>query len=337
MTKLTPSIEDLIKESKATGQPAAGPLTTDRLSEKMKQIDIKEQERLTRNRAQELGLNYVSLRGYPISPETIATITEVEARDNKAIVFFENGRRLRLGIVDPELPTLQGMVSKLAQKYHGGVDLYLISQDSFEHALKNYERVVKIKQVTSDLQISQADIVRYQNEITDFPTLDRKIKIASITDIFTIILASAINAGASDIHIEAEEKQIKVRFRVDGLLFDVATMEKNQWPKVISRIKLMARLKLNVITMPQDGRITVATGDDKIDIRVSTLPTAYGESVVMRLLRSSATGLKFDDLGIRGRAYDWLKREIDRPNGMIITTGPTGSGKTTTLYAILNL
>jgi len=151
-----------------------------------------------------------------------------------------------------------------------------------------------------------------------------------------MILASAINVGTSDVHIEAEEKAIKVRFRIDGVLADVATMPKESWQKVISRIKLMAKLKLNVTTIPQDGRITIDLEDDKVDIRVSTLPTAYGESVVMRLLRSSAAGLEFDDLGIRGKAYEQLKKEVKRPNGMIITTGPTGSGKTTTLYAILN-
>ncbi|MDZ4229765.1 MAG: GspE/PulE family protein, partial [Candidatus Veblenbacteria bacterium] len=108
------------------------------------------------------------------------------------------------------------------------------------------------------------------------------------------------------------------------------------WPQITSRLKLLSKLKINITTEPQDGRFTIHLSNDTVEVRVSTIPTAYGESVVMRLLRSSATGLQFDDLGLTGQAYEDLKREIKRPNGMIMTTGPTGSGKTTTLYAILN-
>ncbi len=332
------SIEDLIKQSRAatkSAKQAQG--SSDPLQQKMQEIDIKEQERITREHARELDLNFISLRGYPISPETIAVISEAEARQNKAIIFYEGQGRVRVGIVDPDLPSLKELMSRLGKQYHGQVDIYLISLDSFNHAVKNYERVVKTKEVSRDVKISQDDILRYKDEITDFTVLDQKIKEGNITDIFTMILASAINADVSDVHIEAEEKHIKVRFRIDGVLFDVATMPKERWPRVISRIKLISRLKMNITTVPQDGRITIDVGDDKVDVRVSTLPTSYGESIVMRLLRSSATGLAFDDLGIRGLSYDQLKHEVKRPNGMIITTGPTGSGKTTTLYAILNL
>jgi len=337
MSEGTASIEDLIKQSKQTAQSAGQGKSEDILQEKIKQIDIKEQERRTRQTAKDLGLDFISLRGYPISPEIVSIIPESEAIKNKAIIFYEGGGRVRLGVVDPQIPSLNALASNLGKKYHGGVDLYLISEDSFKYALENYKRVVKVKNVTTGVEITSAEIEQYKSEIKNFNDLDVRIKTGNLTDVFTMILATAIETDSSDVHIEAEETQIKVRFRIDGVLFDVATMPRERWPKVISRIKLIARLKLNVTTIPQDGRITIIVVDDKIDVRVSTLPTAYGESVVMRLLRSSATGLAFDDLGIRGIAYDKLKQEIKRPNGMIITTGPTGSGKTTTLYAILNL
>ena len=132
-----------------------------------------------------------------------------------------------------------------------------------------------------------------------------------------------------------QEKDIKIRFRVDGVLADAAALPKEQWSKVISRIKLLSGLKINVTDIPQDGRFTIFVKDGKIDVRVSCLPTSYGESVVMRLLMPSSAGLSFDGLGLWEPAYSQLKTQTERPNGMIITTGPTGSGKTTTLYSVL--
>ena len=129
---------------------------------------------------------------------------------------------------------------------------------------------------------------------------------------------------------------MKVRFRIDGILHDAAELDSKIWPQVVARVKLVSKLKINVEDRPQDGRFTIFMTDEKIDVRVSALPTAYGESVVMRLLMSSAVGLSFEDLGLRGKSFEALKIEISKPNGMILTTGPTGSGKTTTLYAVLN-
>lgn len=166
--------------------------------------------------------------------------------------------------------------------------------------------------------------------------MENRLKGVSVTDVVTMIVAAALQSKSSDIHIEAEEKATLIRFRIDGILHIVSTLPKDYFPKMVSRVKLISGLKINVTDVPQDGRFTIYLAQDKVDVRVSTIPTAYGESIVMRLLRSAVTGLAFEDLGVRGKAYEDLKREVERPNGMIITTGPTGSGKTTTLYAILN-
>ncbi|MBU0707893.1 GspE/PulE family protein [Patescibacteria group bacterium] len=337
MIQGTSSIEDLIKQSKSAANNSGKAQPTDKLQDKIQEIDIKEQERKTRVKAMELGLDYISLYSYPISPDILKVISEEDSRASQAVAFYESKGKLRVGIVNPENTELPRIIEMLSKKQHGGIELYLISPISFTKALEHYKRVVKIKEVVSGVQIGNEEIEQYRREITDFTILDERLKSENVTSVFSMILASAINIGTSDVHIEAEEKSIKVRFRIDGVLQDVASMSKDRWPKIVSRIKLMAKLKMNITTVPQDGRITIVLDDDKIEIRVSTLPTSYGESIVMRLLRSSATGLSFDDLGIRGLAYEHLKHEIKRPNGMIITTGPTGSGKTTTLYAILNL
>jgi type IV pilus assembly protein PilB len=170
----------------------------------------------------------------------------------------------------------------------------------------------------------------------DFRQLGAEIEKVNITDLVTLFVAAAIQSNASDIHIEAEEKDVKIRFRVDGVLHDAASVKKELWPKIISRIKLLSGLKMNITDKPQDGRFGINLDEGKMDVRVSCTPTTWGESVVMRLLKSSATALQFDAMGLVGKAFTDLKAQTERPNGMIITTGPTGSGKTTTLYAILN-
>ena len=165
--------------------------------------------------------------------------------------------------------------------------------------------------------------------------MQEKFANVSVTDVLSLMIAAALKINSSDIHVEAEENGIAVRYRIDGILHDVATLPKDQWKRFVSRIKLLSALKINVNDRPQDGRVTLALGSGNLDVRVSTMPTIHGESVVMRILHSGSKGVTFDELGLRGAAYDRLKREVERPNGMIITTGPTGSGKTTTLYGIL--
>jgi type II secretory ATPase GspE/PulE/Tfp pilus assembly ATPase PilB-like protein len=243
---------------------------------------------------------------------------------------------LRVATTNPDNPQLLAIAADLEKEYHAGVKLYFISERSFEFAFQLYRTLPRIRKAVGGVEITEADIKKYEKEISTFKDLDKKLKEVTITDMLTLIIAAAIKARSSDIHVEAEEKGIKVRFRIDGILHDVADMKPKLWPQVISRIKLISKLKINIADRPQDGRFTIYLSHETIDVRVSCLPTAFGESVVMRLLMSSIVGISFEELGLRGRAFEQLKNEIQKPNGMIVTTGPTGSGKTTTLYAILN-
>jgi type II secretory ATPase GspE/PulE/Tfp pilus assembly ATPase PilB-like protein len=215
------------------------------------------------------------------------------------------------------------------------IELYLISQHSFERVLKLYDNLPTVKPVSKDIVITDEELERFGIGINNLQNLQEKFHQVSITDIITLIVASALKVNSSDIHIEAEEKGVAVRYRIDGILHDVAEFPKEKWKQFISRIKLLAALKINVTDRPQDGRVTLQLSSGTLDVRVSTIPTTYGESVVMRILHSGNKGVTFDDLGLRGSVYETLKKEILRPNGMVITTGPTGSGKTTTMYAIL--
>ncbi len=306
-----------------------------KLSEKMREIEIKAKERETEKRASALGLPYINLYRFAISPETLVLVPKEQAAALKAICFLNLNDEIRLGAVEPENPAVKELLYQLQERARANGQLYAISENSFANALKLYDALPQIKKISKGVEITEAELQKFQNEITDFKELDAAVKKVQITDFVTLLIASALEARASDIHIEAEEAKIAIRFRLDGVLTDVASVPPDSWARIISRIKLISTLKINVNDRPQDGRFTIFLTKDKVDVRVSTIPTAYGESVVMRLLRSTATGLKFEDLGIRGTAFEELKRQVERPNGMIVTTGPTGSGKTTTLYAVL--
>lgn len=312
--------------------------TEERFAEKMEEIDIKQKERLTRQEAGTLGLGYIDLTGFPIGPETISLISKADAIETQAICFLRSGREVRIGTVNPGHPKLRDIINTIRQTYTANVELYLISSHSFQSAIKLYDRIPRFKPAVSGVSLTEDDVKRFQQELgAGFRDLGQKLTTIPLTQVVSMLIAGAVNVDSSDIHVEAEEKDVKVRFRVDGVLQDVASLPHEYWSKIINRIKLLAGLKINIDTVPQDGRVNLQIAGDKIDVRVSTLPTAFGESVVMRLLRSSSQGLGFDDLGLRGSAYAKLKAQVSRPNGLILTTGPTGSGKTTTLYAVLTM
>ncbi len=309
--------------------------TADAFQENMRRIALVESERQTQQRATAIGFGYINLVGFPIGPETISILPRQTAEQLRAICFLKTATEIRIGVIDPTQPDLASTIETVRHRYHANVELYIISEHSYETAVKMYDRLPKVIPQADELRLTTEDIVRRQNSITDVRHLDGQLRDASITDTFIVLVAAALAADASDIHVEAEAEGVRVRLRLDGILTPVATLPAERWPRIIARIKLLARLKLNVTTTPQDGRITIFLPNEKVDIRVSTLPTAFGESVVLRLLRSSATAVRFTDLGLRGRAQERVETAIQKPNGMIVITGPTGSGKTTTLYAVM--
>ncbi len=325
-----PSIDDLIKKE---GDALAE--TQEKYSEKMEEIRYKEKEAETKTRAASSGAQYINLKEFPIAPETLKLLSEEVARENKMIPFFFGASELRVGAINPADEKTKELTYQMAERARANAAIYIISEQSLEVALKLYGNLPKIKEMKKGVEINEEEIAKFRKETKSFADLAEKIKGVPITDVVTFIIAGAVESKSSDIHIEAEENDVKVRYRIDGILQDIANLEKNQWKQIISRVKLLSTLKLNITSRPQDGRFTIFLDGEETDVRVSTIPTVYGESVVMRILRSSAAGLDFDDLGFRGQAYHEMKRQVDRPNGMLITTGPTGSGKTTTLYSIL--
>ncbi len=327
MSADNPSLEDLLSGSDSSPEK--------QLQQKIKSIIDEKKEIETQNKARELGLPYINLVGFPV-PQNALIVDEETAKKMGVVCFFYEDGQIKLATATPPTDQLQEFINHLQKQYRAEVQLFFTSPKSLQTVLEMYKRLPKKTDTSTKVEISENDLQKWSEAINKLNQLNEQIKQASTSEIVTIIIAAAVKSDASDVHIEVEKEDIKIRLRIDGVLHTVATLPSELWPRIINRIKLLAKLKLNITDKPQDGRFTIFLTNDEIDVRVSTIPTAFGESVVMRLLRSSAVGLSFDDLGLEGRAYMQLKREIEKPNGMIITTGPTGSGKTTTLYAILN-
>ena len=332
-----PKNPKLLEDFRPTRAPQiASSDVAEKFSSKLRDIRIKEREQEAEALAQRSGAPYINLVGFPISPETLVTLSEEEARILQAVCFYRGSLSMRIGTVDPANEALRARIKELEHELHLEASVFLISEHSLDFAIRLYANVPKLRKFISGVEINEEEIRKYEKDISTFQDLSRRLEEVSVTDMVTLILAAAIKARSSDVHIEAEEKDVKIRFRIDGILHDVARLDPKIWPQIITRVKLVAGLKINIADRPQDGRFTIFMTNEKIDVRVSSLPTGNGESVVMRLLMSSAVGFAFEELGLRGRAFEALKLEIQKPNGMIVTTGPTGSGKTTTLYAILN-
>lgn len=341
MDSISNLLSDDAKQKMTTGaKPGGGSLggngkAQGAFQKKMAQMEMQQKERMAEVQAKMLGLAYINLESFPIGPETLKLISQEESAQQHIVPFFQSAQEIRLAAIRPGTPEVLAVKKRLEEAEHRPVKLYLISQRSFEIAHKQYENLPKLKKRVAGVEITEADLQKFQQKVQRVEDLQSILEGVNLTDMVTAIVAIGLQMRASDIHIETEENDVKVRYRIDGVLHDSASLGKETFSKISNRLKLLSRLKLNIVGEPQDGRFTIFLTEDKIDVRLSILPTTWGESIVMRLLKASAAGIEFEDLGLKGSAYDRLLTEIKKPNGMIITTGPTGSGKTTTLYSIL--
>lgn len=337
-----PSIDEL---SGAQGQtsPAGQPLQVasqeiaEKFEKKMGQISLKEKEQEAMKRAAQFGFPHIDLEKFPIGHDALRQVPKQRAEQLKAVCFFVSQEEVRVGAVDPSHPDAQALLKEIETRNHARGGLYTISENSLKRVLDLYATMPTVEAVTKDISISAEDLEKVQADVQDFKSLQDLIAQASTTDVLTYVLGASLKLDASDVHVEPEEGKILVRFRLDGILHDVAELSADAYRKVVSRVKLMSSLKINVTETPQDGRFTIKPPQGDVDVRVSTMPTVHGEGIVMRLLYQAREGLTLESLGLREEAYNILKQEIMRPNGMVITTGPTGSGKTTTLYSVLQL
>lgn len=287
------------------------------------------EEQEAARQAGRLNLPYLNLQNFPLDLNALALITEEEALASESVPFFRERHELRVGTINPNNQLLKAKLEQFKQK--DKVDLYFISKSSFQTTLSFFKKVVHPSSNFTEV-ITVESKADYTNDLNDLKTAQAGVP---ATKELAALFGSAVQQGSSDIHLEPEEKIVKARFRVDGVLHESAQIAKAAYTPLLARLKLQAKMKLNVVTEPQDGRITISVDGKPLDVRVSILPSAYGEAVVMRLLGVGAVSLEVKDLGLIGKSAQIIEQQLQKPNGMILTTGPTGSGKTTTLYAFI--
>jgi len=318
------------------------PFGTEKETEKLAQVREREEEDVAQLLSSKYDLAYADLSLKEIDNGALRVIPEAQARLAEAAAFEKVGHVLSLAINNPSNPALPALIEDLTS--HGySLHKFLVSKKSLEKAFERYSDLsLTVQSKVGILSVSEQTLAKLTE--TDGiraalkSELDAAVELKSldrVSHIFELILAGAFVLRASDIHIEPREEKTLLRMRIDGLLSDIYLFEPAVYHQINARLKLLSGTKLNVVDRPQDGRFTIAKGKSPIEVRVSFIPGNYGESIVMRLLDPEATKVSYKDLGIPEKLLARLEVEIRRPNGMLLTTGPTGSGKTTTLYSFL--
>jgi type II secretory ATPase GspE/PulE/Tfp pilus assembly ATPase PilB-like protein len=315
------------------------------LQVKLEKLHREGEERAAERLAQKLGRAYADLSKTPIELEAVKILSEDQARDGKAATIqleaAKGASKIALAVANPELPATKKIVDELKAKNYE-IKIFVVSPSSLAAAWRFYRFIKPESEViTGKVVIAKDRLSELAQRLTNLDAIKKEFaaldlaKTSPIT-IIEIVFAGAVAMRASDIHAEAGEKKGKIRFRIDGILHDVFDdLPPALYRNLISRIKLLSGMKMNIYDEAQDGRFTIALTGKEVEMRVSVLPAEFDETVVMRILDPSATMVGLPDLGLREDNLAIVTKTLARPNGLILNTGPTGSGKTTTLYAFL--
>ncbi|MES2225483.1 MAG: GspE/PulE family protein [Patescibacteria group bacterium] len=315
---------------------------TDAEDAKLAYVRAEEEEDLTRILSDKYGITYTDLSVVPINMDALRVIGEAEAKDAQAIAFDKNGKHLSVALRDPKSDTYTRLRARLTDAGYI-LEEFLVSEAGITRGISRY---ADLSQAHGDdagvFAISEDDVKTLGPKLStvallrDYLTEAISTKHPSqISTLLEDILVAALTMKASDIHFEPGEDGTRLRLRLDGILTDTFLFNEHSYRLLSSRIKLLSGLKLNISDRAQDGRFSIGIGAIEVEIRTSSIPGNYGESIVLRVLDPNATTHSFTDMGIHPKLLKRLEAEIRRPTGMLLTTGPTGSGKTTTLYAFM--
>lgn len=296
------------------------------------------EEELTQARGLFFNLPYVDLRASRISKDVLELISKETMTTYRFVPFEQTGNILKVALTDPTNLAALGALEFLAQKRNSRLELYITSQTSFQSVFRKSENITtEVRQalkevVEKEQKDEQRKIAKAQTKVEE-----KLVDEAPISKIVDVIIRHAIEGRASDIHIEPSEEDLRVRYRIDGVLHSSLILPKSIHPAVISRVKILSNLKIDEQRLPQDGRFHINLDGKPIDFRVSTFPTVIGEKIVLRILDKSTGAPTLEELGLMGRQLDIVLDSIKKPHGMFLVTGPTGSGKSTTLYSVLSM
>lgn len=310
---------DEIKESETKKIP----LDVHLINKKIISSDI-----LYKTAATYLKLPFVSLRDIVIKKDILLLIPELIAQNHKIVAFDLDQETNTMKLVTINPPDVE-LIDSIQKKYKTKIDLNLTTPEDLNEILKQYHK---------SLEAEFEAITTGENQSSEGEDALKKLaKDLPVIKIVDTLLEYAIFEGASDIHIEPGEKEVYIRYRIDGILRNVMTLPKTVQAGIVARIKVLSKLKLDEHRLPQDGRFTIKNVNYKVSMRVSILPVYDGEKIVMRLLNESAQVMTLETLGFQKKPLEIIKNNINKPHGMILVTGPTGSGKSTTLYTVLNI
>jgi type IV pilus assembly protein PilB len=312
--------------------------------EHFEELRRKEEEELIKALSIKYGHPYVNLFGVVINTEALRLVPEAESRAAEAAVFARAGTKLSVAFRNPNKPETRALLAKLTERDFI-LATYMVSSQSLEHAWERYKDITDASaSARGVLGITAEEIAQMAADITKTRDVSERIENLregdnkhNVSMILNALLGGAIALRASDMHVEPEAESTLVRYRLDGVLFDVARIDTHTAELVRARLKLLSGLKLNITDRAQDGRFTIDVGEKEYEIRTAVIPGGYGEAIVMRFLDPGNITVTVEQLGINPFLLAVIYQELKRPNGMIITTGPTGSGKTTALYTFLRM
>ena len=310
--------------------------------ERLEELHKREEEKLAEMLSKKYGVEYADLTKKSIDSDALRLVPEQEARSAEVAAFKKVAKKIFFAMRAPERPDSLQALEKV-QRLGYDIVRFIVSRASLEHAWDRYHDISYATETEAGILTLSSETI--QQMLEKLKTLDDvRVEIAShagskdthrISRILEIIMSGALSLGASDVHLEPEDTGVRMRYRLDGVLTEVVIFDAPTYALVSSRVKLLSGLKLNIKNAAQDGRFSIQVNEKEIEIRTSVLPGAYAETIVMRILDPSTIALPMEELGFDKYLMEIFDREIAKPNGMILNTGPTGSGKTTTLYAFL--
>lgn len=296
-------------------------------------LNILTTEKLAEAKAKILNIPFISLDSISFSPQALGFVPRAVAERFSVVPFSYEEKTQTLSVAMSNPVDLEA-VSFIREKTGQNIKTFATSVPEVERAINQQYRQEIVGEVGAALK--ETEDWRGKIKTVDTNQIAEIIKEAPIAKIVSTILEYAVTSRASDVHIEPQEDRVRVRYRIDGILYDKLSLPKSVQEAVISRIKILSEMKIDEHRTPQDGRFNFKVEDKEVDLRISVLPTSFGEKIVMRLLRKSGGVPSLPELGLDGPALRNLETSMLRPHGIIIVVGPTGSGKTTTLYSVLN-
>ncbi|KKQ67555.1 MAG: hypothetical protein A3F95_03110 [Candidatus Nealsonbacteria bacterium RIFCSPLOWO2_12_FULL_39_31] len=326
----------LVKEKQFEEAAKKAVVTNKKVSDVLVEEDLISQEEIIKLQAYILGIPFVNLEKESIQPDVLKIIPEPIARGNNIVAFRKQGNDLEVAMLDPEDLRIIEFIKKKA-------DLKILPRlttpSSIKSALTQYQKTLEAE-FGEIIQKEVGGIKSIRDNQQKADGQDDLRKVAEELPVIRIVdtlMKHAILQRASDIHIEPSEKEVVVRYRIDGILRDAMLLPKSAALGIVARIKVLSNLRLDERRLPQDGRFKIETEDYRYSVRVSILPVFNGEKIVMRLLSETSKALSLESMGLSGAALERVQEALKKPTGMILVTGPTGSGKTTTLYAVMEI